>query len=138
MKVLTFNQTSKQLELYESTLLDVFQTIESDKVVSVIFIEDSQMIQMNHTYRQLLKTTDVLTFPSDDTMFETIGDIFINIDKVVEQAQAYGHSEKREVAFLAVHGYLHILGFDHHNDVDEKNMILAQEDILKRAGLERI
>jgi probable rRNA maturation factor len=138
MKVLTFNQTSKQLELYESTLLDVFQTIESDKVVSVIFIEDSQMIQMNHTYRQLLKTTDVLTFPSDDTMFETIGDIFINIDKVVEQAQTYGHSEKREVAFLAVHGYLHILGFDHHNDVDEKNMILAQEDILKRAGLERI
>lgn len=138
MKVLTFNQTNKQLELYESTLLDVFQTIESDKVVSVIFIDDSQMIQMNHTYRQLLKTTDVLTFPSDDSMFETIGDIFINIDKVVEQAQAYGHSEKREVAFLAVHGYLHILGFDHHNDIDEKNMILAQEDILKRAGLERI
>lgn len=138
MKVLTFNQTSKQLELYEHTLLDVFQTIESDKVVSVIFIDDPQMIEMNHTYRQLLKTTDVLTFPSNDAMFETIGDIFINVDKVVEQAQAYGHSEKREVAFLAVHGYLHILGFDHHNDIDEKNMILAQEDILKRAGLERI
>jgi probable rRNA maturation factor len=138
MKVLIFNQTNKQLELYESTLLHVFSCIESDKVVSVIFINDPQMIEMNHTYRHLLKTTDVLTFPSDDTMFETIGDIFINIDKVVEQAQAYGHSEKREVAFLAIHGYLHILGFDHHNDIDEKNMILAQEDILKRAGLERI
>lgn len=138
MKVLTFNQTSKQLELYEHTLLDVFQTIESDQVVSVIFIDDLEMIEMNHTYRQLLKTTDVLTFPSDNAMFETIGDIFINVDKVVEQAQAYGHSEKREVAFLAVHGYLHILGFDHHNDIDEKNMILAQEEILKRAGLERI
>lgn len=138
MKVLTFNQTSKQLELYEHTLLNVFQTIESDQVVSVIFIDDLEMIQMNHTYRQLLKTTDVLTFPSNDTMFETIGDIFINVDKVVEQAQTYGHSEKREVAFLAVHGYLHILGFDHQNDIDEKNMILAQEEILKRAGLERI
>lgn len=138
MKVLTFNQTSKQLELYEHTLLKVFQTIESNQVVSVIFIDDLEMIQMNHTYRQLLKTTDVLTFPSNDTTFETIGDIFINIDKVFEQAQAYGHSEKREVAFLAVHGYLHILGFDHQNDIDEKNMILAQEEILKRAGLERI
>lgn len=138
MKVLTFNQTSKQLELYEHTLLNVFQTIESDQVVSVIFIDDLEMIQMNHTYRQLLKTTDVLTFPSNDATFETIGDIFINVDKVFEQAQAYGHSEKREVAFLAVHGYLHILGFDHQNDIDEKNMILAQEEILKRAGLERI
>jgi probable rRNA maturation factor len=92
---------------------------------------------MNQTYRKISKTTDVLTFPSDQKVFESIGDIFINIDKVVEQANAYGHSEQREVAFLSVHGYLHILGYDHHNDSDEKEMILAQEDILKRAGLER-
>jgi probable rRNA maturation factor len=137
MKVLIFNQTNKELDLYEKTLTHVFSCVQSEDVVSVIFIEDLKMIEMNQTYRKISKTTDVLTFPSDQKVFESIGDIFINIDKVVEQANAYGHSEQREVAFLSVHGYLHILGYDHHNDSDEKEMILAQEDILKRAGLER-
>lgn len=137
MKVATFNQTDQDMSFYVSTLNDVFLHIEGDASVNIIFISDQDMIALNKQYRKLNKTTDVLTFPSDFETFDTMGDIFINIKKVKEQAVTFGHSEAREVAFLAVHGYLHILGYDHHKEEDEKKMILAQETILKRAGLER-
>lgn len=137
MKVATFNQTDQDMSFYTSTLNHVFVHIEGDASVNVIFISDQDMIALNKQYRKLNKTTDVLTFPSDFETFETMGDIFINIQKVKEQAETLGHSEAREVAFLAVHGYLHILGYDHHKEEDENKMILAQETILKRAGLER-
>jgi probable rRNA maturation factor len=138
MKVTLFNQTDQDISFYESTLHHVFSHVEGDASVNIIFISNQDMIALNKQYRKLNKTTDVLTFPSDFEAFETMGDIFINIIKVKEQAESFGHSEAREVAFLAVHGYLHILGYDHHKEDDEKKMILAQETILKRAGLERI
>jgi len=131
------NQQAKNVTLYEETISKVFQTIQDEKELNIIFIDDEQMITFNQQFRNMDKTTDVLTFPTDDDSMDSIGDILINIDKVIEQAKDYGHTELREVAFLAVHGYLHILGYDHHNEEDERKMIEKQKSILKNAGLER-
>lgn len=137
MIIQLFNQTGENLSEYEQTIHHVFGYIKKKHTLNIIFVEDEDMIQLNQTYRAKEGTTDVLTFPSDSKLLGTIGDIFINILKVKEQAHSYGHSEQREVAFLAVHGYLHILGFDHHNDEDEKIMVQEQEKILEKAGLKR-
>ena len=131
------NQTKMDLAHFERVIANVFQTIDETQEMNVIFLDSEQMKQFNHQFRQLDKTTDVLTFPADDPMMDSLGDVLINIDKVKEQALDYGHSEDREVAFLAVHGYLHILGYDHHQEDDERKMIEKQHSILKNAGLER-
>lgn len=131
------NQQQKDITHYEKTIDHVFQTMEDNVELNIIFVDDDQMKSFNQQFRNIDKTTDVLTFPSNDENMESIGDIIINIDKVIEQAKDYGHSELREVAFLAVHGYLHILGYDHHTEDEERVMIDKQNSILKDAGLER-
>lgn len=131
------NQQQKDITHYEKTIDHVFQTMEDNVELNIIFVDDDQMKSFNQQFRNIDKTTDVLTFPSDDENMESIGDIIINIDKVIEQAKDYGHSELREVAFLAVHGYLHILGYDHHTEDEERVMIDKQNSILNDAGLER-
>jgi len=131
------NQTALDLTHYERIITKVFQTIDEAQEMNVIFLDSEQMKQFNHQFRQLDKTTDVLTFPADDPLMDSLGDVLINIDKVKEQALDYGHNEDREVAFLAVHGYLHILGYDHHQEDGERIMIEKQYSILKNAGLER-
>ena len=68
---------------------------------------------------------------------DELGDIFICIDRAIEQASDYGHSVEREVGFLAVHGYLHLCGYDHMTEADEKVMFTRQDEILEQAGLER-
>lgn len=137
MTIHLFNQTNHNIKSYEETLIHVFNVIDTHQEINIIIVDSKQMTNYNLQFRQKDSTTDVLTFPSDDEDMETIGDIFINYDKIIEQATSYGHSEAREVAFLAVHGYLHILGYDHHNEGDEARMIQKQNEILNRAGLER-
>ena len=66
-----------------------------------------------------------------------MGDIIISVEKAFEQAQSYGHSVERELSFLAVHGVLHLLGYDHETEADEKLMFSLQEDILNEMGLFR-
>src|SRR5690606_41799020 len=80
--------------------------------------------------------TDVISFPNDEDP-ESFGDIFINLEKAFEQAAEYGHSYEREVGFLAVHGYLHLKGYDHHTPEEEKEMFTLQEEILQKANLKR-
>ena len=70
-------------------------------------------------------------------MEDELGDIFIDLDQAFRQAEDYGHSITREVAFLAVHGYLHLCGYDHMTEEDEKVMFAKQDEILKAAKIER-
>lgn len=98
------------------------------KSVSVVFINDEDMRNMNNEFRDLDKTTDVLSFPSDSTSY--LGDIIISIDKTKKQAQEYENTLKREIYFLITHGFLHLLGYDHYNDELEKKMIKQQKKIL--------
>jgi probable rRNA maturation factor len=103
--------------------------------INIILVNNTIIQNLNQTYRNQSKPTDVLTFP-DGTM-HNLGDIFISIDKVHEQSKSYGHSFERELAFLSVHGLLHTLGYDHHTLKEETEMFALQEDILLNANIIR-
>lgn len=104
--------------------------------LSVIFILDKKMQQINKKYRNIDKTTDVISFALNDNQDENVffeeelGDIFINVDAAIRQAKKYNHSERREICFLFTHGLLHLCGFDHLNEKEEKEMIKYQKLIL--------
>jgi len=112
----------------------------SDAILNVIFIDDKVMHEMNKSFRGIDRTTDVLSFALNDnkrieTEINMLGDIYISIDKMKSQAIEYNHSEKRELSFLTVHGILHLLGFDHMNESDEKVMFGLQKEILDELGI---
>lgn len=104
--------------------------------VSLLFTNDEDIHALNKEFRQVDKATDVLSFPSDDPGF--LGDIAISVPCAVRQAQEYGHSVEREIAFLTVHAMLHLFGYDHMNENDEDVMRSRQRDILAAAGMERL
>ena len=105
--------------------------------MQIIFVDNDQIREINKTYRNLDKPTDVISFPNDDDKDDSLGDIFISIEQAKLQASDYGHTIPREIGFLAVHGYLHLLGYDHHTEAEEKEMFKLQEDILNKANLKR-
>lgn len=111
---------------------------ESNIVLSCIFVDDKKIHEINRDYRNIDRATDVISFAllDDDTFLvpeeepTELGDIFISIDTCERQAQEYGHSFERELCFLFVHGVLHLLGYDHMKEEDEKVMISLQKEIL--------
>ncbi len=119
----------------------------------ITLTDNSDIQKMNEEYRGIDRPTDVLSFPmieySDgepqilpgdvdpETQRVSLGDIVISVEKAIEQAESYGHEPEREFAFLAVHGMLHLLGYDHENEQDEKTMFGKQEEILNEMGLKR-
>lgn len=116
--------------------------------VSVTIVTKERIQEINSEYRQKDSVTDVISFAmeemgEDETEIiggeETriLGDIIICLDVAKEQAEEYGHSVDREMGFLAVHGFLHLLGYDHMNESDEKKMFGRQEEILEQYGLKR-
>ena len=115
----------------------------SDSLVEIILIDDEKIHEINKQYRGVDRPTDVISFAFQDMEDITIsnitnlGEIYISLDKVKSQAKEYGHSERRELGFLTVHGLLHLLGYDHMNSEDEKEMFKLQEAIIKVYGLER-
>ena len=109
-----------------------------------VLITDAEEIQsLNRTYRKIDRVTDVLTFPAWEgeailcPKDEYLGDIAICYERAVEQAEEYNHSLERELAFLAVHGSLHLMGYDHMTQEDEAVMFAKQEEILLSLGLSR-
>ncbi len=103
---------------------------------SIVFIDDEKMHELNKTYRGIDSTTDVLSFAFEDNNklcynIRQLGEIFVSIPKMQAQASEYGHSETRELAFLVVHGLLHLLGYDHtKGEAEEKEMFEKQELVL--------
>lgn len=122
------------------------KTLKSEKVknayFSIIFVDSDEIRRINHEYRGIDKVTDVISFALEDSKdlvgdVRVLGDIYICIPKVIEQSEAYGHSIKRELSFLTVHGLLHLLGYDHISSEDEKVMFAKQELILNEARITR-
>lgn len=125
--------------------------------LSISFVDDEEIRKINKEFRNLDKSTDVLSFPMNffetpatfDEYFEEnasfnleskeliLGDIVISVDTLLKQAKEYGHSKERELAFLIVHSILHLLGYDHMNEEEEKVMFKKQEEILKLGGYHR-
>ncbi|HEY4602671.1 MAG TPA: rRNA maturation RNase YbeY [Cerasibacillus sp.] len=125
------------------------EQVNTEAEVSVSFVTNDDIQVINRTYRGRDEVTDVISFALEEEVedeleiqFESslpqaLGDIIISVEKTIEQAQDYGHSFERELGFLAVHGLLHLLGYDHMNEIDEKKMFTRQDDILGAFGLER-
>lgn len=112
-----------------------------NSIFDIIFIDDEEMHKLNKEYRGIDRTTDVLSFALNDnkhidTFINSLGDIFISIPKMKSQAEEYGHSEKRELSFLALHGLLHLLGYDHTlGKKEEEEMFGLQKEILNELGI---
>ena len=109
-----------------------------NSIVSVIFVTPERIHEINRDYRHIDRATDVISFALRDSeeAYEVIegddelGDIFINIQAIQDQAKEYGHSLRREVCFLFTHGLLHLLGYDHMEPNDEQIMFALQDEIL--------
>ena len=126
-----------------------YENFGRDAEVSLSFVTNDEIHELNRDYRGIDRPTDVLSFPMIDGDADegdidicadsvVLGDIIISAEKAVEQAASYGHSIERELAFLAVHSTLHLLGYDHETSPeDEKDMFDRQEKILTLAGIPR-
>ena len=112
-------------------------------IFSIIFVDNDEIHRINKEYRNVDRITDVISFAFEDSKdllyndFRMLGDIYICIPQMKKQAEEYGHSEKRELSFLTVHGLLHLLGYDHMNEEDEKKMFGLQEMILDDQNIKR-
>ena len=112
----------------------------NNSLLNIVFIDDDRMQELNKNYRGIDRTTDVLSFAFNDnkrinTEINVLGDIYISIPKMIKQACDYGHSEKRELSFLTVHGILHLLGYDHIDKDDEEVMFNLQKEILNELDI---
>ena len=141
-----------------NTALDMYEC-PYEAEVNVILTDNPSIATINEEYRNLAKPTDVLSFPMID--YETpgdfsiieelpeeecfdpdsgellLGDIFLSVEKIIEQAEAYGHSRERELGFLTAHSMLHLFGYDHMEEDERIDMEARQEEILERVGLRR-
>lgn len=161
MSVLTDNRQDKVkvdealealVEQVVEKVLD-FEECEEEYEVSISFVDNEEMKSLNKEYRGIDRETDVLSFPmlefTEEELEEeeeeaeyideeiALGDIVISMEKALEQSEEYGHSFNRELAFLLVHGMLHLLGYDHEEETGEKEMFDKQETILKEMNLIR-
>ena len=101
------------------------ENLDENVEVSVSFVGDEEIRDLNRDYRGVDKSTDVLSFPMDDEFIivsRILGDVIINTRRVMEQAKELGHSDERELSYLTVHSILHLLGYDHMEDEDKKEM----------------
>lgn len=101
------------------------EELDDDVEVSVSFVGDEEIRDLNRDYRGVDKSTDVLSFPMDDEFIidnRILGDVIINTRRVMEQAEELGHSHERELSYLTVHSVLHLLGYDHMEDEDKIEM----------------
>lgn len=112
-------------------------------IFNIIFVTSDEIQKINREYRSIDRVTDVISFALEDTPdacdldFRVLGDIYICVEKAYEQAELYEHSVLREMCFLVTHGILHLLGFDHMEESDEKIMFGLQEELLNEYGIKR-
>ncbi|MCE4047006.1 MULTISPECIES: rRNA maturation RNase YbeY [Bacillaceae] len=137
-------------ELVEKLLMFAAQkqNLSGNIELSVTFVDNDRIQEINKEYRNKDQATDVISFAMEELgegeielvgmdMPRVLGDIIISVDRTKEQAEEYGHTYSRELGFLAVHGFLHLLGYDHLTKEDEEVMFTLQKEILDEFGLQR-
>lgn len=143
-----FNQTDRDIPELETVKIVLQHAVVKEKLENVIFnviiVDNDYIHELNKNYRNIDRETDVITFALEDEKDmvapageRVLGDIYISIDKAISQAEEYGHSLLRELSFLAVHGFYHLLGYDHMTEEDEKIMFSKQEEVLHECEIER-
>ena len=128
------------------------EKIQAQVELSIVFMNNKKIKELNQQYREKNKATDVLSFPMYDSKslkavlgqvlentYENIllGDIVISLEKAEEQAKEYGHSFEREIGYLATHGVFHLLGYDHETEIEKMEMRQREEMTLEAVGLSR-
>ena len=149
LKIEFHNQTNENARGYENLIKDILNEAvkqeeleNNDLECNYIFVDNQIIKEMNTQFRGRNYVTDVLTFVCDSPELgalqkRVLGDVFISLEKTKEQAEEYGHSLMRELCFLAVHGFLHLLGYDHLDEESERVMFARQEAILDAKGIRR-
>lgn len=139
-----YNKEIEELDLVYSFINFCLEKLDLNNVMfNVIIINDEDIHKINKEYRDIDRSTDVITFALEDNKvidipnLRVLGDIYISYDKVISQAREYNHSKKREICFLAVHGLLHLLGYDHMNLQDEEKMFKLQKELLEDYGIRK-
>jgi len=141
----------EQTDIFDETfayqvLLAAGERVGRSGEVSVSLVSDEEIHDLNRTYRGIDRPTDVLSFAMlegeemavpDENMPELLGDIVISGETAIRQAEEYRHSVGRELAFLLVHGFLHLLGYNHETPAEEREMFEIQEEVLQVLGLTR-
>ena len=142
-----FNESNKEIK--EINKLQEYMKFVVEKleiptaIFNIIFVDNERIHEINKEYRKVDRVTDVISFALEDNPdivyedFRLLGDIYIAIDVAYDQAIEYNHSREREVCFLATHGVLHLLGYDHMTEDEEKEMFGIQEELLKEYGINR-
>lgn len=149
------DETNSVSEEYIKTIHDLLRfAAKQEKVpehaeVSISFVDNKTIRTLNKSYREIDEATDVISFALQDEVYGeqaiitdeslplVLGDIVISVEKAQEQADSYQHSLNREYGFLALHGFLHLLGYDHETEEDEQEMFTKQEEVLNAFGLSR-
>ena len=124
--------------------------LDSKLIITITFTTPEEIRKINKKYRKIDRATDVLSFPmfekaeldekikNKDFLYEDVlGDVIISIDKVKEQAEEYGHSFERELSYMLVHGFYHLMGYDHIEEEDKKIMRPKEEKILNELKITR-
>ena len=144
---LDFNSFNESFNNYQTVYEELLKktinhlSLNFDPYLSVTIVNNDYIHEINRTYRHIDRPTDVISFaflddvPNKEVLLQSkqmvvLGDIYISYEKAEEQAKSYGHSLERELKFLFVHGLLHLLGYDHMNEEDEKVMFRLQDEIL--------
>jgi probable rRNA maturation factor len=143
-----FIQTDDEIEELETVRKVLESAMEKEKLqntsFNLIIVDNDYIHELNKAYRKIDKETDVITFALEDEDsiilpedIRILGDIYISIDKAKEQSKEYNHSLLRELSFLAVHGFYHLLGYDHQTKEEEEVMFKKQEEVLEAYGIRR-
>ena len=147
-KIGIFNQTEEEVKELETVEKVLYSALEKEHMentsFNLIIVDNNYIHELNKNYRHIDRETDVITFAleDEDTVIipdeeRILGDVYISLDKSMAQADEYGHSFLREICFLAVHGFYHLLGYDHMTEDDEKVMFTKQEEVLNSYGITR-
>ncbi len=147
-KIEIFNNTNEEIKELETVEKVLYSAMEKEKLVdtsfNLIIVDNEYIHELNKNYRGIDRETDVITFAleDEDTLIvgdneRILGDIYISIDRARSQAIDYGHSFLRELSFLAVHGFYHLLGYDHQTKEEEEVMFKKQEEVLESYGIRR-
>ena len=151
---LEIEEQSEYKELINNVLKEAFKEEKLDRIniyVNVILTNPSIIRKTNQTYRNINKETDVLSFPMFERdeleriikyqnafpAQEVLGDIMISIQRVKEQAKEYGHSFERELSYMLIHGFYHLMGYDHIEESDRKEMRMKEEQVLNLLNIRR-
>ena len=151
----TDRTNQKHMDLIEQVIISAAKELklEDNFEVSITIVDNNRIHEINKEYRSIDRPTDVISFAIEDNDDEfeiffdeldddialprLLGDIFISMDKAEEQAEEFDHSIEREIGFLTVHGLLHLNGYDHQTEEEEKEMFALQEEVLNDYGLYR-